>query len=354
MIKKYVKSRMNPLTIKQIRRFKSIKRGYFSAILFVGLLLFCAVAELFVNNRAIMVKYEGNYYFPTYGNMLPGTTFGEDYRYETNFRKLQKRFQEEGSDNYVIMPIIPYNPYENDLQEGVYPPTAPSFEDRHFCGTDTTGRDVLARVIYGFRVAITFSFCLLLVNYFVGISIGCTMGYFGGKFDLFFQRLIEIWSNIPFLYIVVIIASIIKPNLPILIGIMITFGWVGLTWQFRTQTYKEKAREYVHAAKSLGASTPRLIFKHIIPNSIALIVTFAPFSIAGGISSLTSLDYLGFGLPAPTPSWGELLKMGQENLDSTWIIGTVIIAMILILTMVTFIGEAVREAFDPKKHTTYE
>lgn len=353
-IKERIKSKMNPLTIKQIRRFKSVKRGYYSAILFATLLIFCAVAELFVNSRALLVKYEGSYYFPTYGKMIPGKTFGLDYPYETNYRDLQKKFESESGDNYVVMPIVPFNAYENDLKEGEYPPAAPSFEDGHYCGTDTTGRDVLARVIYGFRVAIIFSFSLLIITYMVGISIGCTMGYFGGKFDLFFQRLIEIWATVPFLYVVVIISSIVKPNLMILIGIMIAFGWHGPTWQFRTQTYKEKAREYIHAARSLGASTPRIIFKHIIPNSIALIVTFAPFAVASGINGLTSLDYLGFGLPAPTPSWGELLKMGQENLDSYWIITTVICAMILILTMVTFIGEAVREAFDPKKHTTYE
>lgn len=353
-MKNYFKQRLNPLTIKQIRRFRSIKRGYYSAILFSLLLIFCTVAEIFVNSRAIMVKYEGKTYFPTYGKMLPGTTFGLDYPYETNYRDLKKKFDKEDNGNYVVLAPVPWNAYENDLNDGVYPPTAPDFEAGHFCGTDTTGRDVLARVIYGFRVAIFFSFCLLIVNYVVGISIGCAMGYFGGNFDLFFQRLIEIWTNIPFLYIVIIIASIIPPTLPILIGIMIAFGWMGPTWQFRTTTYREKAREYVQAAKSLGASTPRIIFKHIIPNSISLIVTFAPFAVAGGITSLTSLDYLGFGLPKPTPSWGELLKMGQDNLDASWIIMSVIVAMILILTMVTFIGEAVREAFDPKKHTTYE
>ena len=353
-LKERIKSKMNPLTLKQFKRFRSVKRGYYSAILFALLLVFCAVAELFVNSRALIVKYEGEYHFPTYGQMISGAAFGEDYLYEANYRDLQKKFEEEGGDNFVLMPIIPYNAYENDLKEGIYPPTAPDAKAGHFCGTDTTGRDVLARVIYGFRVAIIFSISLLIVTYVVGISIGCSMGYFGGKFDLFFQRLIEIWANIPFLYIVVIISSIIKPNLLILIGIMIAFGWHSTTWQFRTQTYKEKAKEYIQAAKSLGASSPRIIFKHIIPNSISLIVTFAPFAVASGINSLTSLDYLGFGLPAPTPSWGELLKMGQENLDSYWIIATVICAMILILTTVTFIGEAVREAFDPKKHTTYE
>jgi microcin C transport system permease protein len=193
-----------------------------------------------------------------------------------------------------------------------------------------------------------------MVNYFIGVSIGSTMGYLGGKFDLFFQRIIEIWSNVPFLYVIIIVSSIVVPNFFTLVLIMAIFGWMGMTWTMRTVTYKEKAREYIIAARVMGASTPRIIFKHIIPNTIAIIVTFAPFSISNGIVALTSLDYLGFGLPPPTPSWGELLSQGWSNMDAWWIAGSVVVAMIVTLTIVTFIGEAVREAFDPKMHTIYE
>jgi microcin C transport system permease protein len=180
------------------------------------------------------------------------------------------------------------------------------------------------------------------------------MGYFGGRFDLFFQRIIEIWSNVPFLYIIIIVASIMVPNFFTLMFIMLFFGWMQMTWYMRTATYKQKSREYVQAAKAMGASDVYIIFKHIIPNTISIIVTFMPFSISSGVVVLTSLDYLGFGLPAPTPSWGELLRQGTSNLDASWIVLSVVLSMIVLLTMVTFVGEAVREAFDPRKHTVYE
>ncbi len=345
---------LDPLTQKQIRRFKSIKRGYYSFIIMTLLVLISFFAEFFINNRAIFVYHEGKMYFPTYGKVLPGTTFGLDYEYETNYRELQKKFKEGNSNSFVVMPIVPYSEYENDFREGIYPPTAPSMSERHFLGTDTSARDILARLVYGFRIAIIFSLILLVFDYVIGISMGCLMGYYGGWFDILIQRIIEIWADVPFLYVVMIISSIMVPNFFSLIGIMVFFGWMGITWQFRTQTYRQKAREYVHAAKSLGASDARIVFKHIIPNSVSLIVTFIPFAISGGIVALTSLDYLGFGLPAPTPSWGELLHQGTQNLSAGWIVTSVVTAMILILVMVTFIGEAIREAFDPKRHTTYE
>lgn len=345
---------LDPLTRKKIRRFKSIKRGYYSAILLVAAILASFAAELFVNNRAIAVRYEGRFYFPTYGSVIPGKTFGLDYAYETNYRQLAKKFSEEGGGNWVLMPPAPYNAYENDLTEGIYPPTPPDRSSGHWLGTDSTGRDVLARLVYGFRTAIVFSILLLLCNYTVGISIGCAMGYFGGKFDLFFQRIIEIWANVPFLYIIIIVASIMIPNFFTLMLIMLFFGWISMTWYMRTATYKQRGREYVLAAQAMGASDAYIIFQHIIPNTISIIVTFMPFSISSGVVVLTSLDYLGFGLPAPTPSWGELLRQGTSNLEATWIVLSVVISMILLLTMVTFVGEAVREAFDPKKHTVYE
>jgi len=349
-----MKIKFNPLTIKKIKRFKSIKRGFFSFIIFILLIIFSCFAELFINSRALIVYYNKKIYFPTYGKMIPGRNFGLAYDFETNYRDLKNKFKEENNGNWVMLPVVPYNAYENDFKEGAYPPFPPSIKDKHYLGTDKSGRDILARLFYGFRIAIIFSFSLLLINYFIGISIGCIMGYFGGTFDIIFQRIIEIWSNIPFLYVVIIISSIIEPNIFILILIMVFFGWIGMTWVMRTMTYKEKEREYVLSAKSIGCSNVRIIFKHILPNTISIIVTYAPFSISSGIVALTSLDYLGFGLRIPTPSWGELLQQGWSNLSDYWIAGSVIIAMIFVLTLVTFIGEAVREAFDPKLHTIYE
>ncbi len=347
--------KLNPLTIKKLKRFRSIKRGYYSAVSLTLLLVLSVAAELLVNNRALMVNFEGKLFFPTYGAFLPGTTFGLGYDYETNYRELAQRIHEQaGTDDWVVMPIVPYSAFENDLREYEYPPYPPSVETRHFLGTDTTGRDVLARLVYGFRIAISFSLLLLACNYLIGVTIGCAMGFWGGAFDLFFQRLIEIWSNVPFLYVIMIIASIVVPNFWTLVLVMVIFGWMGMTWYMRTSTYKEKTREYVLAARALGASSARTIFSHILPNTISVIVTFIPFSIATGITSLTALDYLGFGLPPPTPSWGELLSQGTENLEYPWIVASVVVAMGAVLLMVTYIGEAIREAFDPKQFTYYE
>lgn len=353
--------KFTPVTLKKINRFKSIKRGYYSFIGFIFLLFLCLVTELWINSRALVVKYEGNFYFPTYGEMISGRTFGLDYDYETNYRDLAEKFEKEGGENWVLLPLVPYNEYENDLREfydkdgnKMFPPFPPMLKEKHYLGTDNTGRDIVARLFYGFRIAISFSLILLILNYGIGVSVGCAMGYFGGKFDITLQRAIEVLSNIPFLYVVMIIASIVKPDFLIFVMIMAAFGWMGMTYYMRSSTYKEKAREYVLAARTIGASDSRIIFKHILPNSIAIIVMFVPFAVSSGIVSLTSLDFLGYGLPAPTPSWGELLAQGTANLDKQWIVGSVVTAMVIVLVMVTFIGEAIREAFDPKKHTTYE
>lgn len=345
---------LNPVAQRQWQRFKSIKRGYWSALLFTLCLLLSAGSELLVNNRPLLVSYQGELYFPTYGAIIPGKTFGLDYNYETDYRTLNKQFKASSAGNWMLLPPIPYNPLETDFIEGSFPPYAPSLTHQHYLGTDSSGRDIAARLAYGFRIAIVFSLMLLLFNYLIGISIGSIMGFWGGTFDLFFQRLIEIWSNVPFLYIVMILSSIITPGFWTLVGVMILFGWMSMTWYMRTATYRENAREYVLAARAIGASNGRIIFRHILPNTVSVIVTFIPFSIASGITSLTALDYLGFGLPPPTPSWGELLSQGIQNLESPWIVSSVVAAMTIVLVMVAFIGEAIREAFDPRKFSSYE
>jgi microcin C transport system permease protein len=346
--------RLNPLTRQKLKRFRSIKRGYGSFVIFVIMLLLASGAELLVNSRALVVKYQGHYYFPTYTAFHPGTDFGESYSYETNYRQLQSRFRTSQAADWVLLPPIPYNPYENDFRANIYPPTAPSLSQQHYLGTDTTGRDVLARLIYGFRNAMVFSLLYMGLVYLIGVTVGCAMGYFGGSFDLIVQRLVEIWSNIPFLYIVIIIASVLTPNLGLLLLIVVLFSWTGMTYYMRTVTYKEKARDYVAAAQVLGASTPRIIFHHILPNTISTVVTFIPFTLASATTLLTALDFLGFGLPPPTPSWGELLHQGTSNLNAPWIVTATFLSLVFVLSLATFIGEAVREAFDPKKFTTYQ
>ena len=345
---------LNPDTVKQLKRFRSIKRGYYSAIALAVALVLSFGAELLVNSRALLVSYQGDLFFPTYGDVIPGRIFGLDYDYETDYHELEGLFEERGGEDWVLMPPVPYDALENDLAPGVYPPYPPSIESGHYLGTDSTGRDVLARLVYGFRIAFSFAFLLLLCNYVIGIAVGCAMGFWGGLFDLIFQRVIEIWNLIPILYVIMIVVSVVVPSFWTLAVVMVIFGWTGMTWNMRTSTYKEKSREYVLAARALGASNSRMIGSHVIPNTISVIVTFIPFSIAGGITLLTALDYLGFGLPPPTPSWGELLSQGTNNLQAPWIVYSVVIAIGLILVMVSYIGEAIREAFDPKKFTYYE
>lgn len=344
---------MSPETKKKYLRFKSIRRSYLSLVSILILLFLSSILEILVSNRALVVKHEGKFYFPSYGSVIPGSTFGLDYNYETNYRDLKEKLKEAiHQDSWVLLPLVPFGPNEIDLDDGETAPTPPDLE--HYLGTDTAGRDVLARLAYGFRIAIFFSIGLLLCEYALGILIGSMMGYAGGWFDLVMQRLIEIWTNVPFLYVVMIMASIIEPSFLSLIGIIVIFGWTSMTWYMRTEVYREKGRDYVLAAKSLGASPSRVLLKHILPNCMSVVISFVPFSVAGGMVALVSLDFLGFGLPSSYPSIGELLSQGLSNIQSYWIVSSVLVTMICVLTMVTFIGEGVREAFDPKKWSYYK
>jgi microcin C transport system permease protein len=350
----------NPQTLKKLRRFREIKRGYYSFLILLGLLIAAAFGELLINSRALVVSYEGQLFFPTYTHYHPGTDFGLDYSYEVNYRDLRQKFAGEDSGNWLLMPLVPYNPFENHSPGGVFKPYPPSIATQHYLGTDTTSRDILSRLFYGTRIALVFSLAFMACVYVIGISIGCAMGYFGGVFDLIFQRFIEIWSNIPFLYMVIIVFSVIPSNfsvptrITILLTVMVLFSWTSMTYYMRTETYKEKSRDYVAAAKIIGASNFRIIFKHILPNVLSTLVTFMPFTIVAAISAITALDFLGFGLPPPTPSLGELLKQGTANLRiAPWIVNSAFGTLVILLTLVTFIGEAVRESFDPKKFTVY-
>lgn len=344
--------KLTPLTQKKIKHFKEIKRGYWSLLILSTMLFLSLIAEVLVNNKALMVKYEGEWSFPVFSDVRIGTEFGLDYSSEADYRKLKVQFEQEDEGNFVILPIVPWNPYEQDFA-GDFPPLAPSLESQHYLGTDVIGRDILARLVYGFRIAMGFALITMAVSFAIGTVVGCAMGYFGGKFDLFAQRLIEVWSMVPFLYVIMILVSVTQPTFLLFIGINVLFGWMQITWYMRTMTYKESAREYVMAAKALGASTTRILLHHVLPNTMVMIVTLAPFTIAANITALTALDYLGLGLMPPTPSWGELLQQGKSNLDAPWIVISVVSAIVAVLVMVTFIGEAIRSAFDPKKFTRY-
>ena len=352
---------LNPLTQRKLKRFKDIKRGYYSAVLLLVLTVFSLFSELVVSDRALFVSYNGEWHFPTYSDVELGRVYGlsgAEAVTPVDYRELAQRF--ENTEHTVIMPLIPWGPYFNDAVDGVLKARAPDAEREHYLGTDTTGRDVLARLIYGFRTAIFFAMAYTVLVYLIGVSVGCAMGYFGGAFDLLFQRLIEIWSNVPFLYMVIIVFSVIPATFSIgtrislLLLIMVLFNWTGLTYYMRTETYKEKARDYTAAAMVLGAGTPRVIFRHILPNTIATMMTFVPFTVVSAITAITALDFLGWGLPPPTPSIGELLKQGTANLTTApWIVISGFVTLVFVLAIVTFIGEAVREAFDPRKFTLF-
>jgi microcin C transport system permease protein len=233
-----------------------------------------------------------------------------------------------------------------------HPPIPPS--RRHWLGTDSRGGDVLAQLYGGWQLLVQANVLYLLITYILGISIGCAMGYFAGRFDILFQRFIEVLECLPFLYVVMIIAAAMgRPTMPALVGVLCIFSWIGLTYYMRTATLREKARDYVASALAVGASPIRTVFQHILPNTLSIIITFLPFSATSLIGAMTALDYLGFGLPAEYPSWGRLLREGTEYLSSPWIVAGTFFGMMSILILVTFVGEALREAFDPKKFTTY-
>ena len=336
---------------KRWRKFKSLKRGYYSFILITTLYILSLFLPLFINSKALVVQYEGDYYFPAFSEVIPwvstyyeGELFGQDIPGAANFRQLQKNW--EDSDNWLIMPIYPYNPFEDitNNENKMYEPPSTT----HWLGTDNTGRDVLARMCYAFNISISFAFILTILNYIIGISIGGAMGYFGGKFDLFFQRFIEIWSSLPFLFVVIIISSIIIPSFGLLIFIFTMVNWIFLTYYMRAEFYREKSKDYVSAAISMGQSHTKIIFKHILPNSLIPVITYFPFSVVGGILALVGLDFLGFGLAPPTPSWGQILYVGLSNITKWWMVFSPIMAQFFTLLCIVFIGEGLREAFDPK------
>jgi microcin C transport system permease protein len=349
--------RLSPQAQSQLRRFRSLKRGYASFLIFMFLSVLALTAELLVSNRALLVRYHGHLYAPTYGSIHPGRDFGLDYAYECDYRDLRARFASSGKGDWVVMPPIPYGPNENCYPGEDFQPRRPDFARRHYLGTDQVNRDILARLLYGFRNSLLFSVGFVVMVYAIGVVIGCSMGYFGGWLDLGMQRVVEIWSLLPFLLVVIIVRAALPTGtsfgLGLLLVVVVAFAWTGMTYFMRSATYREKSRDYVAAAQVLGAGPVRVLFRHILPNILSILVTFLPFTAAAAIGSLTALDYLGFGLPPPMPSWGELLRQGTGNLDAPWIVASAFCALSLVLILITFIGEAIREAFDPKKFTVY-
>ena len=358
------------ITQKRIRNFKKIRRAYWSLGIIVGLYVLSFFSAFLVNNKALVVKYNGEFYFPAAADFFSfikepshregkdfnqNEVFGEPHYGEPNYRELKKSFKKKNNGNWVLMPPYPYNPIENLLGEfrlkNVKPPTAP--DRKNVMGTDNQGRDVFARLVYGFRISISFALLVTILSYIIGIFVGGLLGYFGGKVDIFGLRFIEIFSMIPFLFMVMILSSFLKPSFTLLAFMLVVFGgWIGITYYVRGEFYREKSRDYTAAAIAMGAGTRRVMFKHILPNSLTPVITFAPFAIIRNISSLVALDFLGFGLRPPTPSWGEIIRQGvTEDISNWWLIVTPLVAIFLTLVTITFIGEGVRQAFDPREYS---
>ena len=334
---------------KRWLKFKTLKRGYYSFILLIILYTLSWFLPLLINNRALVLSYEGEMYFPVLSGYHTGAEFGQDVPGEAVYRQLQATWTEADNGNWIIMPVYPYSPYEDITAVGnkMYDPPS----NTHWLGTDNPGRDVFARLCYAFNISISFALVLTILNYIIGVIIGGSMGYFGGKFDLFFQRIIEIWSSLPMLFVIIIISSIIRPSFFLLIFIYTIVNWIGMTYLMRAEFYREKSKDYVAAALSMGQTNFKVMFKHILPNSLVPVITYFPFAVVGGISALVGLDYLGFGMPPPTPSWGQMLDVGLQNISKWWMVFAPVSAQFVTLIMVVFIGEAVREAFDPKVYS---
>jgi len=338
-------TKISPMTHRRLQQFKANKRGYWSLWIF-GILFFITLfAELIANEKPLYIHYDGGHYLPII-QAYPETVFGGDFETETDYRDpfVIDLIEEKG---WMIWPLIPYS-YETINYNLTEPAPSPPTAD-NWLGTDANGRDVMARLIYGFRISILFGLILTLLSSAIGIIAGGIQGYYGGWTDLLFQRFIEIWSGLPVLFIIIIMAAIVTPTFWILLGIMLLFSWTQLVDVVRAEFLRARNFDYIRAARALGIRNTTIMRRHVLPNAMVATLTFMPFILTGSITILTSLDFLGFGLPPGSPSLGELLKQGKDNLHAPWLGLTAFFSLAVMLTLLTFVGEAVRDAFDPRK-----
>lgn len=326
--------------------FRANRRGYWSLVVFLLLFGLSLFAEVLSNDRPLVIRYQGQLHFPLW-RMYPETTFGGDFDTETDYQDPYIRERLSAGDNWVLFAPNPhsFNSINLDLDRPV--PSPPTREN--LLGTDDRGRDVLARLIYGFRISVLFGAALTLVGTLLGILAGALQGYFGGRLDLVFQRFIELWGSMPELYLLIIFASIFKPSLLLLLVLLSLFGWMGLSDYVRAEFLKGRNMEYVKAARALGVGNVTIMARHLLPNSMTPVITFLPFRMSEAILALTSLDFLGLGVPPSTPSLGELLAQGKANIEAWWLSLSTFIVLVGTLVLLIFIGEALREAFDPRK-----
>ena len=327
-------------------RFKKNKRGFFCLWIFCIIFLISLFSEFISNDRPLVLSFENNIYFPLV-NDYPETQFGGDFTTNTDYLDPFITKNLISGDNWVIYPL---NQYSHDTINyfSPYPNPAPP-SSVNWLGTDDRGRDILARLLYGFRVSVLFGIALTLIGVVFGVFMGAVQGYFAGKTDLFLQRFIEVWGAVPELYLLIILASIFEPGLLILLVILSLFGWMGLSDYVRAEFLRNRSLEYVTAAKALGLTSKKIIWKHVLPNSLTPVIAFLPFRMSGAILALTSLDFLGLGVPSSTPSLGELLAQGKANLDAWWISLSTFLVLVSTLMLLIFIGEALRDSLDTRK-----
>ena len=327
-------------------RFKSNRRGYISLWIFSVLFIFCFFAEVLSNDKPLVVNYNGELYFPVI-NGYSETTFGGDFETEADYTDNFVRNQLTRNGNWMIEPLNPYSYNTINFNSDLPNPAPPS--NQNLLGTDDRGRDVLARVIYGFRISVWFSLALMVIGVVIGIAAGAVQGYFSGKTDLIMQRIIEVWSSMPELYLLIIFASIFQPSIWLLIILLSLFGWMGLSDYVRAEFLRGRNLDYVRSARAMGLTNYTIMSKHLLPNSLTPVITFLPFRISGAILALTSLDFLGLGVPPTTPSLGELLSQGKENIEAWWLSLSAFVVLVGTLMLLIFIGEALRSALDTRK-----
>jgi microcin C transport system permease protein len=328
------------------QRFRANRLGYGSMLVFVALFVVSLFAEVLCNDKPFLARYNGSFYVPM-AQSLPETTFGGDFDTPTDYLDpfIQKQFAKKG--NWAIYPINPYHHSTINYFAKQPNPSPPSWDN--WLGTDDRGRDVLARLLYGFRLSVLFALALTVFGTLVGLITGALQGYFGGFTDLATQRFIEIWSAMPELYLLIIFSAVFDPSITLLLVLLGLFGWMGLSDYVRAEFLRNRQLDYVRAARALGLSNKGIIMRHVLPNSLTPVVTFLPFRMSAAILALTSLDFLGLGVPPGTPSLGELLAQGKNNIDAWWISLSTFAVLVLTLMLLTFMGDALRDALDPRK-----
>ena len=337
--------KLNPINSRRLEIFKANRRGYYSLWIFLGLFILSLFAQFIANDKPILVYYDDAIYMPIF-KVYPETAFGGEFETEAEYRDefVARLIDEKG---WALWPIIRYSYDTINYSLDRPAPSPPTKEN--WLGTDDQARDVSARVIYGFRISVLFGLTLAIISSIIGVAVGAIQGFYGGKVDLFGQRVIEVWGSMPRLYLLIILSSIVVPNFWWLLGIMLLFSWMALVDVVRAEFLRGRNLEYVRAARALGLGNRSIMFKHILPNAMVATMTFLPFILTGAITTLTALDFLGFGLPPGSPSLGELVSQGKSNLQAPWLGISAFMVLSIMLTLLVFIGEAARDAFDPRK-----